>query len=97
MAKTRINVSLDQDLAEFAKVFAAENRTSVADIVTQYLLALKRRVEGEHMETILSHRAFEKAMVKVQGRLRNGTAQCDIPMMRFTRYDRFHKEALSNF
>lgn len=75
MAKTRINVSLDQDLADFAKVFAAENRTSVADIVTQYLLALKRRVEGEHMEAILTHRAFEQAMVEAQGRLRNGTAQ----------------------
>ncbi len=50
MPKTRLNVSLDQDLAEFAKVFAAENRTSVADMVTQYLLALKRRVEGENMK-----------------------------------------------
>jgi len=27
MPKTRINVSLDQDLADFAKVFAAENRS----------------------------------------------------------------------
>ena len=43
MPKTRLNVSLDQDLAGFAKDFAAENRTSVANIVTQYLLALKRR------------------------------------------------------
>ena len=33
MAKTRLNVSLDQDLADFAKVFAAENRTSVAGSV----------------------------------------------------------------
>ncbi len=30
MPKTRINVSLDKDLAEFAKLFAAENQTSVA-------------------------------------------------------------------
>ena len=58
MSKTRLNVSLDQDLAEFAKDFAAENRTSVANIVTQYLLALKRRVEGEYIETILGHPAF---------------------------------------
>jgi hypothetical protein len=54
MPKTRINVSLDQDLAEFAKIFAAENRTSVADMVTQYLLALKRRVEGKYIEKILA-------------------------------------------
>ena len=32
MPKTRLNVSLDQDLADFAKAFAAENRTSVADM-----------------------------------------------------------------
>ena len=75
MPKTRLNVSLDQDLAEFAKVFAAENRTSVADMVTQYLLALKRRVEGEYMEKILAHPAFQKAMEDAQAKLRAGTAQ----------------------
>ena len=61
MPKTRFNVSLDHDLAEFAKVFAAENRTTVADMVTQYLLALKRRVEGENTEKILAHPAFQQA------------------------------------
>ncbi len=75
MPKTRINVSLDKDLADFAKVFAAENRTSVADIVTQYLLVLKRRVEGEYVERILGHPAFQKAMEDAQARLRNGTAE----------------------
>ena len=74
MSKTRLNVSLDQDLAEFAKDFAAENRTSVANIVTQYLLALKRRVEGEHIETILGHPAFQQAMEDAQAKLRAGTA-----------------------
>lgn len=75
MHKTRLNVSLDQDLAEFAKVFAAENRTSVAEMVTQYLLALKRRSEGEYVEKILAHPAFQKAMEDAQARLRAGTAQ----------------------
>jgi len=75
MPKTRLNVSLDQDLADFAKVFAAENRTSVADMVTQYLLALKRRVEGESTEKILSHPAFQQALEDVQTKLRTGTAQ----------------------
>ena len=75
MSKTRLNVSLDQDLAEFAKDFAAENRTSVANIVTQYLLALKRRVEGEYMETILGHPAFQQAMEDARAKLRAGTAQ----------------------
>ena len=75
MPKTRLNVSLDQDLAEFAKVFAAENRTSVADMVTQYLLTLKRRVEGEYLENIFAHPAFQQAMEDAQAKLRAGTAQ----------------------
>ena len=75
MPKTRLNVSLDQDLAEFAKVFAAENRTSVADMVTQYLLVLKRRVEGGYVENMFAHPAFQQAMEEAQTRLRTGAAQ----------------------
>lgn len=75
MTKTRLNISLDQDLADFAKIFASENRTSVAEIITQYLLSLKRRAEGENTEKILAHPAFEKAMQDVQRKLRNGTAE----------------------
>ncbi|MFN2359298.1 MAG: DUF6364 family protein [Desulfotignum sp.] len=75
MSKTRINVSLDQDLAEFAKIFAMENRTTVADIVTQYLLALKRRVDGDYVETIFAHPAFQQAMDEARTRLRTGSAQ----------------------
>ena len=58
MSKTRLNISLDRDLAEFAKNFAAENRTSVANIVTQYLLSLKRRVEGKYIEEILGDKCL---------------------------------------
>jgi len=75
MPKTRLNVSLDQDLVDFAKVFAAENRTSVAEMVTQYLLALKRRVEGHHVEWVLKDPAFQQAMEDVQAKLQDGTAQ----------------------
>jgi len=75
MPKTRLNVSLDQDLVDFAKVFAAENRTSVAEMVTQYLLALKRRVEGQHVEWVLKDPAFQQAMEDLQARLRDGTAE----------------------
>ena len=75
MPKTRINISLDQDLADFAKVFAVENRTSVADIVTQYLLTLKRRIEGQESERILSHPAFQDAMDTAQKKLKDGSAE----------------------
>ena len=59
----------------FAKFFAAENRTSVADIVTQYLLTLKRKMEGKDTEKILSEPAFQAAMEEAQAKLRNGTAE----------------------
>ena len=75
MAKTRINVSLDQDLAEFAKAFAAENRTTVANMFTQYLLSLKRHSEGQSPTAILSHPAFQEAMKEAQARLRDGSAK----------------------
>jgi len=72
--KTRINISLDQDLADFARVFAEENRTTVADIMTQYLLALKRKIEGRDTETILADPAFQAAMDEGQAKLQDGTA-----------------------
>lgn len=75
MPKTRINISLDQDLADFAKIFAQENRISVADMVTQYLLTLKRRIEGQDCERILSHPAFLEAMELAQTRLKDGSAK----------------------
>ncbi len=75
MPKTRINLSLDQDLADFAKMFAAENRTTFADIVTQYLLSLKRRTEGKAVEKILSHPAFQDAMENAQAKLRSGSTK----------------------
>ena len=66
VAKTRINVSIDQDLSDFVKTFAAENRTTVADIITQYLLSLKRQVDGDINQQILSHPAFQRASVPIR-------------------------------
>jgi hypothetical protein len=74
MPKTRINISIDQDIADFARVFAAENRITVADLMTQYLLNLKRKVEGKDTEIILADPAFQKAMEEALDRLQNGTA-----------------------
>jgi len=74
MPKTRINISLDQDIADFARIFAAENRTTVADLMTQYLLNLKRKVEGRDAEFIFANPAFQTAMEEVLTRLQDGTA-----------------------
>ena len=75
MAKTRLNLSLDPDLVEFAKFFAEENRTTVADVINQYLLALKRRSQGDATEMILSNPDFRDALVEAQDKLRTGKAR----------------------
>jgi len=75
MSKTRLNISLDQDLVDFVKVYVKENRTTVANVVTQLVLALKRQAQGDSMEIILSDPDFHKALLDVQSRLRNGTAK----------------------
>jgi hypothetical protein len=75
MPKTRINISLDQDIADFAKIFAAQNRITVSDLMTQYLLSLKRKVEERETEIILADPAFQSAMQDVVRRLQDGTAK----------------------
>jgi hypothetical protein len=75
MPKTRINISTDTDLAEFIKLFAAENRTTVADIISQYLLSIKRRVESEAVEDIFANPVFHQAMENAQLKLQNGLAK----------------------
>jgi hypothetical protein len=75
MAKTRLNLSLDLDLVEFIKLFALENRTTVADVVTQYLLALERRSRGDATEMILSNPVFHEALTEAQAKLRDGSAR----------------------
>jgi hypothetical protein len=75
MPKARLNISLDQDLVDFVKIYVRENRTTVADVVTQFVLALKRQAQGDSMEIILSNPDFHKALLEVQSRLSNGTAK----------------------
>ncbi len=75
MPKTRLNISLDNDLADFIKLYAQENRTTAADVLTQFILSLKRRIEGDSMEIILENPDFHQAVIEIQKRLRNGTAK----------------------
>ena len=81
MSKTRINISIDvnisknEDLADFARLFTEENRTTVADIVTQFFLNMKRWIDGDKTEEIMANPFFQKAMLEMQEKLQKGTAQ----------------------
>ena len=74
MSKTRLNISTDKDLADFIKIYAAENRTTIANIVTQYILSIKRRVEGQKTNDILSNPIFNESMIEAQAKLQKGTS-----------------------
>jgi hypothetical protein len=75
MPKTRVNISLDQDLAEYIKIYAQENRTTTSEVITQFILGLKRRRQGDSMDIIYSNPDFYKAVLDVQNRLKDGLAE----------------------
>lgn len=75
MPKARLNISLDQDLIEFVKTFSEENRTTVAEVFTQFLLNLKREKAGDPTEFILSDKAFRESMLMIMKKLRTGEAR----------------------
>ncbi|MCK5103204.1 MAG: hypothetical protein KAR17_10325 [Cyclobacteriaceae bacterium] len=75
MSKTRLNISLDQDLAEYIKIYAQENRTTTSEVITQFILGLKRRRQGDSMDIIYSNPEFYKAVLDVQNRLKDGLAE----------------------
>ena len=75
MPKTRLNISLDQDLAEYIKLFAQENRTTTSEIFTQFILGLKRRNQGDSMDLIYDNPEFYRAIQDVKRRLKEGAAE----------------------
>lgn len=75
MAKARLNISMDQDLIEFVKIYAEENRTTVAEVLTQFLMNLKRQKTGDPTELILSDKDFSESMLFTIEKLRTGKAQ----------------------
>lgn len=75
IVKTRLNLSLDEDLVGFIKEYASENRTTVADVLTQYLLALKRTVTGEPNARVISDPRFYAALSQVHRKLKAGKAK----------------------
>ncbi len=72
MSKSKINITLDKDLIEYAKIYAEEQRTSVSEIFTQFILSLKRVKEGDPTEVILSDPDFEKSLLETISRIRSG-------------------------
>lgn len=75
MTKTRLNISIDYDLADFIKIYAQENRTTASEVITQFILGLKRRTHRQHTDTIFADPEFAQALTEVQTRIKEGSAQ----------------------
>lgn len=72
MQKGKLNITLDQDLIEFAKNYAKHQRTSVSEIFTQFVLNLKRLKEDDPTETILADPDFRESVLDTVSRVRTG-------------------------
>ena len=75
MPKTRLNISIDQDLAEYIKVYAQKNRTTASEVITQFILGLKRSSLGDSMDLIYSNPDFHKAVLDAKTKLQDGSAE----------------------
>lgn len=72
MRKAKMNITLDKDLIEFAKFYAEEQRTTVSEILGQFILNLKRMKEKESTETILSDPDFMNSLLDTLSDIRSG-------------------------
>ena len=72
MQKGKINITLDKDLIDYAKIYAEGQRTSVSEIFTQFILNLKRIKENDPTEVILADPDFEESLLETISRIKSG-------------------------
>lgn len=72
MQKGKVNITMDQDLIEYAKSYAEEQRTTVSEVFTQFVLNLKRVREDDPMEIIMADPAFRDSLLETISRIRTG-------------------------
>ncbi len=72
MQKGKINITLDKDLIDYAKIYAEQQRTSVSEIFTQFVLNLKRTKESDPTEVILADPDFAESLLETISRIKSG-------------------------
>ena len=73
--KTRLNLSIDTDLVEFAREHASRNRVTLTDLVTQHFLRLKRREDAKITEKALGDPVFRAEIEETRQRIKDGTVE----------------------
>ena len=72
MVKNKLNITLDEDLIEFSKLYASEQRTTVSELVSQFLLNLKRTKSQDPTEVIIADPEFNDSLLDTIARIRQG-------------------------
>ena len=63
---------MDQDLIEYAKLYASTQRTTVSEVFTQFVLNLKRVHEDDPMQIILADPRFSDSLLATMAKIRSG-------------------------
>lgn len=75
MLKKKINITMDEDLIEYAKIYASEQRTTVSEIFSQFVLNLKRTKENDVMDIILGDLKFRESLLKTMKKIQSGNVR----------------------
>ena len=70
--KGKLNLTLDFDLIDYVKIYAQENRTTVSEIICQFILNLKRTKEREPTDIIISDPVFQESVLDTISKMRSG-------------------------
>lgn len=80
MPKGKMNITMDQDLIEYAKIYANEQRTTVSEVFSQFVLNLKRVKGNDPTEIVLSDPDFRDGLLETMARIQSGD-------VKWSRYD----------
>lgn len=80
MPKGKMNITMDQDLIEYAKIYANEQRTTVSEVFSQFVLNLKRLKGNDPTEIVLSDPDFRDGLLETMTRIQSGD-------VKWSRYD----------
>ena len=72
MSKKKINITMDQDLIEYAKIYASRQRTTVSEVFTQFILNLKRVNEDDPMKIFLDDPGFRDSLIQTMNKIQSG-------------------------
>ena len=75
MQKSKINISMDQDLIEYAKLYASQQRTTVSEVFTQFILNLKRVHEDDPTQIVLDDSEFKNSLLATMEKIRSGNTK----------------------